>query len=290
MISLEEARDLINEIETLPTLPALVEELLQRLDDPNTTFAKITAIIERDPAMNARVLRLVNSAFYGLPRRISSLNTAVGILGFNSVRNLVLATSFFNMFRVKRAGFDSIGFWMHSLTCGVACKVISAHKAAVDDDSEFVFGLLHDVGKILMAAHMEDALSRVLGAVQAKDILFHEAEAELLQFTHQDLGAALAQRWRFPEPLIHAIRFHHRVDAAKAGQYEASLVHLGDVLARAMQVGWYGDARVPPIAETAWTAVGLDEKNLPAIMDEMHAGLLAAEEFIELIRHPGGKN
>ncbi|HUW55173.1 MAG TPA: HDOD domain-containing protein [Planctomycetota bacterium] len=283
MLLMEDARKIIDELEGLPTLPAVVSELLERAEDPNATVGNITEIVENDPSLNAKILKLVNSAFYGLPRRVSSLKTAVSILGFNAIRNIVLATSIFNMFGRRGVRFDSVGFWIHCLGCAVGCTTLFRRIDVTDEHSEFVYGLLHDLGKIVMAVHMEETMAAILKTARTEKLTFHEAEKALEGVTHAQLGAALAERWRFPETLTNAIRYHHNVESAGAGLTEASVVHVSDTLARALQLGWCGDDLIAPVSEAAWDAVGLSTGDVGDVMDRMHSGLIAAHAFIDLI-------
>ena len=284
--TLDDARRMIEEVEGLPTLPTVVSELLERASDPDTTVGNITEIIENDPALNAKILKLVNSAFYGLPRRISSLKTAVSILGFNAIRNIVLATSIFNLFSKRRIGFNSEGFWIHCLSCGVSCTVLGRRLKQTAERSDFVYGLLHDVGKILLAVHKEDLVARVLQTAREKRLSFCEAEREVIGVTHAQIGAALAEKWRFPEGLVRAIHYHHNVEAAGPGLTEAALVHVSDTFIRALQLGWCGDDTVDAVSEIAWNALNLTDRDVGAVMDDLMSGLIGASPFIDLILQP----
>ncbi len=283
MVLMEEARKVIDEIEGLPTLPTVVTELIERSEDPDATVADITEIIENDPSLNAKILKLVNSAFYGLPRRVSSLRMAVSILGFNAIRSIVLATSILNIFGKRRFGFDSMGLWMHCLSCAAGCTALLRRINETAERSEFVCGLLHDIGKIVMAEHMEDTVADILQTARTKHITFYEAEKELGGVTHAEIGAALAERWRFPESLINAIHYHHNVEPAGPGLTGAVIVHVSDILTRALQFGWCGDERISPVSETAWNSLGLADDDIGDIMDEMNSTLMAASAFIDLI-------
>jgi len=286
MTSMTDARAMVEDVEGLPTLPTVVSELLERSSDPDATVGNITEIIENDPALNAKILKLVNSAFYGLPRRVSSLQTAVSILGFNAIRNIVLATSIINMFHKRRIGFDSEGFWIHCLCTGVACNVLGRRVPGEQDHSEFVYGLLHDIGKIFLIVHHESALARVLEITREKSVSFADAEREVLGITHAEVGAAIAEKWRFPEALVRAIRYHHNVEAAGPGTTEAAITHVADTLVRALQIGWCGDRVMCPVSETAWQTLELADDQIGPIMDDMLNGLVAASAFIDLIREP----
>lgn len=280
--SIEAAQEIISNIAGLPTLPSVLGELLKMVADPQTSARDITGIISRDPALTSKVLKLVNSAFYALPQRVHSLQTAVSILGFNSVRNVAVAASFLKIFP-NREGFDAAGFWLHSLGAGVTCDVLVKDASGQDADA-FVYGLLHDVGKIVMVQYLSGEAERVLNRVKQRKCLFHEAEQELLGYTHAELGSVLAREWRFPDQLHRAIRYHHEPGRAGSSIREAALAHMGDLCARAMQIGWAGDDRVPAVSPAAWEALALTESAMPQLMENVHNGMLSAEAFIELTR------
>ena len=162
------------------------------------------------------------------------------------------------------------------------CSVAMAW-ALPDERSEFVYGLLHDIGKIVMAVHMEETMAAILKRARTEKLTFHEAEKALEGVTHAQLGAALAERWRFPETRINAIHYHHNVESAGPGLAEASVVQVSDTLARALQLGWCGDDLIAPVSEAAWDAVGLSTGDVGEVMDQMQSRLIAAHVFIDLI-------
>ena len=282
-----ELEKVIGRIDSLPTLPTVVARINQLIDDPTASAGDINEVISHDLALSAKILKLVNSAFYGFPRRISSMTHAVVILGFNTVRNIALSAFIFDAFDTRELAFGHRGFWLHSVGTGVASEVIAARAGMSSVDDAFVGGLLHDVGKVIMHQHLADDLGRVIERAARDGISFVEAERGELDYSHADLGALLMENWKLPVGLVSSLRYHHRPEeAGEQGGKAAAVVHLGDYFCRALLIGSGGDARMPPLVEGAWTGLGLTEADLPEILSEIGTEMSKATAFIELIK-PG---
>jgi putative nucleotidyltransferase with HDIG domain len=200
----------LNTIKDIPTLPTIVFELNQHLRNPETSIATISETIERDQAMALKILKLVNSAFYGFKSRVSDVRHAVVLLGFNAVRNVVVSVSVINALpkNILFQDFEMDAFWKHSLAVAVTSKNIAQKAGGDSPDNCFVGGLLHDVGKVIMAQYFQDLFVKVWTCMQKECLSFFEAEQQELPIDHARIGAHLAGRWALPEGLIDAIRWH----------------------------------------------------------------------------------
>ncbi len=200
----------LNTIKDIPTLPTIVFELNQHLRNPETSIATISETIERDQAMALKILKLVNSAFYGFKSRVSDVRHAVVLLGFNAVRNVVVSVSIINALpkNILFQDFEMDAFWKHSLAVAVTSKNIAQKAGGDSPDNCFVGGLLHDVGKVIMAQYFQDLFVKVWTCMQKECLSFYEAEQQELPIDHARIGAHLAGRWALPEGLIDAIRWH----------------------------------------------------------------------------------
>lgn len=278
---------IIGKIEGLPTLPTVVTRINQLIDDPTASAGDINEVISRDLALSSKILKVVNSAFYGFPRRISSMTHAVVILGFNTVRNIAVSAFIFDAFDTRELAFGHREFWLHSVGTGVASEVLAARAGMAGVDDAFVGGLLHDVGKIIMHQYLADDLKRVLDRAARDGISFVEAERAELDYGHAELGALLMENWKLPVGLVNSLRHHHSPEVTgNADCRIAAAVHLGDYFCRALQIGGGGDASMPPLGEAAWAALGLQESELPAMLSEITAEMNKATAFVELIK-PG---
>ena len=201
----------LDRIKDIPTLPTIVFELNKLLRDPDTSIKTVCDTIEKDQAITLKILKLVNSAFYGFKSKISDLRNAVALLGYNAVRNAIVSLSVINSFPkdVALMDFDITLFWKHSLAVAVTSKNIAQLSKKESPDNCFVGGLLHDTGKVILAQYFPRLFEAVCSTLQNEQISFYEAERKTLPIDHTKVGAHLAGKWQLPEGLVDAIRWHH---------------------------------------------------------------------------------
>jgi putative nucleotidyltransferase with HDIG domain len=201
----------LDRIKDIPTLPTIVFELNKYLRDPDTSIKTVCDTIEKDQAIALKILKLVNSAFYGFKSKISDLRNAVVLLGYNAVRNAIVSLSVINAFpkRVQLMDFDISQFWKHSLAVAVTSKNIAQLSRKESPDNCFVGGLLHDVGKVILAQYFPKLFEAVWSTLQNEHLTFYEAERKSLPIDHAKIGTHLAAKWQLPQGLIDAIRWHH---------------------------------------------------------------------------------
>jgi putative nucleotidyltransferase with HDIG domain len=204
----------IDNIKNLPTIPHVLAEVNKMLQDDDVSVKKMGDIIESDQVLTSKILKLVNSAFYGFRSRIVDIRQAVMILGFNTVRNALTAVSVIDLFRMKEkyGGFDIRELWEHSAIVAITGKHLAerAHLASPSDC--FVAGLLHDIGKLIMAEHFADIFKQALELTRERDISFIDAEREISSINHPLIGGYLARKWQLPNCLVDAILYHHAVN------------------------------------------------------------------------------
>lgn len=254
----------------LPSIPTSVAQILQILDDPDSSAADLSRAISMDQSLTVRILKAVNSAHYGFPRRIDTLDQAVAVLGYRSIRELVLMTSLFNEVNVKsgKASLDRSAFWKHAVGCGLAAKITAKHTGNFEGESVFIAGLLHDIGKVFLDAFLHDEYIRVVEVSQKHGVLLYEAEEKLLGANHTDFGIWLSEEWNLPHNLTSAIMHHHNPGMSTDHYTIVCLVHFGDILDRALNVENSLDYDIPRLDHKAWTALNLSTKTLNAIIDE----------------------
>ena len=278
---------IIREIGDLPTLPSVVAKVNELVNSANTSAGDINAVISRDVSLSAKVLKLVNSSFYGFPRRITSITHAVVILGFNTVRNLVLSAFVFGAFKSKTRKFDLQAFWTHSIATAVAANATAQHLSLPQNQKEdaFMSGLLHDVGKVIMCAFMEEESERVLEAVRERDILFMEAERDALprSMEHSALGSTLLEQWNLPVKIVQLVQKHHQPPAEGEDARMCALIHFADILARSLCIGNGGDNKIPRLEPAAWEQLGMKWEDTGRIMDQTLAEMQRTSAFFDLI-------
>ena len=262
---------IIRRVEDLPTLPRVVLKITELVNNPKSSARDLASVITDDQVLTARLLKFVNSAFYGFPQKISTATDAIVLLGFDAIRNLLLTTSMFDLFSDKNKGNElkREKLWDHSLGCAVAAKIIGDYMRYDNPEELFVSGLLHDIGKIVEMLFLPDDFARVVSIVENKNILMLTAEDHVLGYTHADVGRLLAERWNLPSRLVNVIACHHQPGLAGRFSQEAAIVHLADILCRAMNMGSGGDNKIPLLDKNAWETMQLKLNSVEPIMEEI---------------------
>jgi putative nucleotidyltransferase with HDIG domain len=265
------AKRVIDRIDDLPTLPRTILKITELVNNPKSSAKDLARVITDDQVLTARLLKLVNSSFYGFPQRISTVTGAIVLLGFDAIRNLLLTTSVFDVFSRKDmpGRLKQEEFWDHSLACAVGAKVIANHIRKDKVEELFVSGLLHDIGKIVEMMFLPEEFERITALVDERQILICQAEAEVLGYTHAEIGKLLAAKWNLPPKLMSIISHHHEPGAAGAFTLDAAVVHLADIFCRALSIGFGGDDQVPPLDPVAWQSLKIKTDAFEAIMAEM---------------------
>jgi len=192
----------------LPTMPAIAGQVVQAVDNPDSSIDDIRSLIEQDAAIAARILKISNSALYGFPSEIQSLSHAISLLGTMTVRNLVLAASMKDTY--KRFGLMEKLLWQHSSLAGPVAAMLATYRGvALDPDVAFTAGLMHHIGKTALANSHREEYERVMSTVYNDGRSFTEVENEIFGFSHAELGAAVIQQWGLPDSLVLTIQHHH---------------------------------------------------------------------------------
>jgi len=222
----------VGRIKEIPTLPLIVLELNKQLKNPKTSVASVARTIEKDQALSSNILKLVNSAFYGFKTKISDIRNAVVLLGYNAVRNAIVSISVIKAFSGDSAlrGFDISEFWKHSLAVAVTSKNISTMTKINSPDNCFVGGLLHDIGKVILAQYFQEMFAKVWLTSRNEEISFWSAEQNIVPADHAKIGAFLAARWKLPKGLVYAIRRHHAYQANVENEEFIRIIYLANAI------------------------------------------------------------
>lgn len=257
----------------ISSLPEITTRIVQVVEDPRATAHDMHEIVKNDPALAAKVLKVVNSAFYGLPSQIASLDRAILMLGLSAVKNIALAASLSRMFRAETISeeFEARDLWWHCVAVGVCAKLIASAGKAVEDDEAFVAGLVHDLGLFVGAQVFPKKVAIVMKRICAETgENFCEVEEEVIGANHQAIGSALANKWRFPPALRYAIGYHHDPSPLKPEFRKiATVIHVADTICCEARVGVWVTAQSQQLPEELLAFIGMNEEKL----DQVREGL-----------------
>ncbi len=200
----------LESIRNLPTIPIVVSELLSAIDNPKSSAASLAKIIEKDQALTIRVLRIANSPFYGYSRKISTIDLAIVILGFNTLKEIVLSLVVQRFFsKVNTKVFNIKEFWQYGLFCGSSSRYLSRKLGYKLAGEAFVAGLMHDIGILIIAEYFTPKYVEIKKYIKTHNVNLIDAEQAIMECTHSEIGAWLAEKWNLPEKLVASIRNHH---------------------------------------------------------------------------------
>ncbi len=227
--------EIIVAVDDMPPFPQVVQRAMQALADPEYEVVGLVDILKVDQAITANILKLCNSAYFGLPRKVSSLKEAVVYLGAKQLRQLLLSGAASKIFEKPNVGYTVFAdeLWRHALATAVMAQVLRKFKRLkIDENTLFTAALLHDVGKVVLSNFVAEKYLAIEKMVEGGESSFQEAEREVLGFDHAEIGGKIAQKWEFPESIITAIAFHHEpARAAKEFRILTELVALSNNLA-----------------------------------------------------------
>lgn len=276
-------------IRDLPTLPVVVDRIKAAVKDPRSDGQRIAKIIHDDPAVMARILKVVNSAFYGGREPITSLQTAVSRLGMAALQNIALSTSVFSSFdKGGGQGFDRKEFWRHSICTGIAATVISEHTPPQirlrhpGKDVVHLAGLLHDIGKIFYDQFFHDQFAEALRVSNIGKVPLFTVEKAVLGMDHAEAGMWLATKWKLSTDLMNVINYHHDPDHAEGKvKWFVELVHAANYICNIEKIGSGGDP-APVSVPDLWQRLGLTTGDTPNIVAQIRVESEKSESLLSL--------
>ncbi|GMT42348.1 MAG: histidine kinase [bacterium] len=277
--------NIVKMIDGLPAFSATVAKVIKLSSDPKAAPKDIIHAISIDPVLTAKVLRLINSAYFGVPFKVVSLNRAVVMLGLNTIKNVAIGSSVLTKVKMSRnfKWFTNDEFWEHSLGCGVGARILAAHIGVPAQNREeyFIAGLLHDIGKVVLIQNLPEEFSRLADPGYSPEDARTSLETKEFGINHAELGSLMAQKWKLPGLLAEAIVQHHapvfednELDMIKAA------VHLSDIACNNMGVGIKKYVDMDIIKEEIWKKLSVDPDKLENIFDSLNEKVAEAKVFL----------
>ncbi|MHB1664696.1 MAG: HDOD domain-containing protein [bacterium] len=290
----DEIMSAIKSTYSLPSLPEVISKINNLMEDDTVSVNYIGNLMTKDISLSAKILKVVNSPFYGFPQRIYNLNHALVLLGSNTLKSIIITSSIFDLMKDVMKGL-----WEHSLFCGLTAKYIAKQinngKQIIDEDLVFSAGLLHDIGKLIIAIKFKDDFNAVIKLAQEEKKVYFEAEKEVLSISHADVGYYLTKEWNYPASICTPIRFHHeflmlcssenidknyniksitnnknKLYYSKNYVIETAIVNLSDILAKSLGIGFSGSIYADEIKNEVLEVLSIDLAFLKKIIEEIY--------------------
>lgn len=275
----------------LPALPTVVAKIVELVDNPRTNAAMLARLISTDPALTIKMLKLANSAFYGFPRRIGTINLAIVLLGFETVKDLGISASLVERFNFNDPGidFDMTHFWEHSIGTAIAARLIIQEGQYRVVGEAFVAGLLHDIGRLVIIRYLPDEYREIQRLIREENLILWEAEKKVLGMTHADIGGRLTHRWNLPDQLVDAIRYHHQPLEQEKLSTLTAITYFADFLSRKHSPHFAQEGQVYGVAEPVANLLRLrrnaeGEVDLEDYLTKFDQEFQRAQTFRELVR------
>ncbi len=285
---------LVKSIVDLPTLPQVITTLMTMLDDPEASVRDINNIMGKDQTLVAKMLKLVNSAFYAIPKRVTSVSQAISILGFKTVKSIVLSASIIGMFDGDDEDFNYQEFWVNSLGVGTISRYIILSLSddplsgcgSLHPDSGFVTGLIGGIGKVVLEQYCHDDFSRIIEKARGDRLSFADAERAVVDTSYASIGYWLVKRWNLSEDVQVPIKYQDDIEACPEDfRTMAAVLSLAKYLCRLKRYGQAGDFDDPPRPpKSAALALSLSKETLPMLTKGLAEEFTKAEAFLSMIR------
>jgi putative nucleotidyltransferase with HDIG domain len=258
---------LLTLVERMPAFPKSVQRVLELTRNADVAPKSIVEVIEKDPVLTARILKVINSAFYALPSKVAGVAQAVVMLGINTVKNLAIRSAAVGMIPARNdAGFDTDQYLLHSLGCAEVAKALAQKYGDTDPADAYIGGLLHDFGKILFTLYMPEPFRVALESCVAENVPLHVSERELLGADHTTAGALLAQKWQFPESLVECIRTHHHPPPEKG---LGRSLFLANQIVKVLEFGASGNPKIAELPPGLGGKLGGDYASIAGALPDL---------------------
>ncbi|MEW5797143.1 MAG: HDOD domain-containing protein [Candidatus Zixiibacteriota bacterium] len=281
-------KQVISNIRNLPTPPIVFHQIQKVIHDPRVSAGQIAKILQEDPAMSVKVLKLTNSAFYGLQREVESVKQAVVIVGLEAIKNLVLAASVLDMFKGKDVDQEfQEKFWRHSLAVGFGARLLARMgkvRGMLDPETAFSGGLLHDIGKVIMCCFLPREHTQVKQARLAdREKPTHEIEDQVLGYNHAQIGAILAEQWKLPHRLFDAVAHHHQPAASQSGEPIPYVIHVANYVAKRTFYDRDEQFLVGHLELGSLEMLEIKDSDLDNLAESLRQEYLKAETFMQMV-------
>lgn len=278
------AEKILNSISDLPPFPVVIQRALQLIDDPKTSAQDVVDVIQYDQSITANVLKLCNSAYFGLRRKVHSLREALVMIGFNPLMEIIMSRESVSLFSGSCKGYDleQGDLWRHSVACALLSRIIAKRINREANPTHFTAALLHDIGKMILSRFVSDSFKEIQCLTKEGRLSFIEAEREVLGMDHAQLGGKIVAQWKFPEIIISAVRYHHTPLSATENQEIVQLIYLCDLVSMLTGLGGGADGLSYHACEEVMKRFQLEEEDIERFIVQLGTNFHLVKEMLNI--------
>ena len=274
-------KQIMSKVRSFPGMPATAGKLLPLLKNPDSDASKIEDILRYDPGLTANILKLTNSAYFGIPAKISSVRQAIMLLGWKRLIQLVTTMCMSDLMKDSVAGYDlpKGELWRHSIAVSVAADVLVKSLQISEAEEVFTAALLHDIGKLVLGDYVKEDMPKI-DAMVAKGISFEVAEYIVLGTDHAEIGSNILKNWSFPTPLVEAVHWHHDPNSCSGHCLMSDIVHIADILGQMAGFGKKSEDREPVPINDVLERLGLKREDLELLAEQTSERVSVIDEAL----------
>ena len=274
--------DIVGRVNNIPSLPEVVTQVVRLINDPRSSADQIHKIMVKDQAMAAKILRMVNSVYYGLPDPIHSLEQAIVILGFKTIRSIAMSIAVLNLFQQQDANFNMKSYWTHSAVMAQICRLLAGKANLPDPEIAFITGLLKDIGMLIMVQYAPDETKKIIAVAREFRYDIQRASRKVMATDHAEIGAWLCEQWELPETLSNSIRHQGDLEGAKDPKL-TSVLMFGEYLCGLKKIRFAGQCAEPKIDAEVWTHLGIDKTALVEVLSVINDEVDNAKTLLQMV-------
>jgi len=261
------AQVLVKDVQ-LTSFPDIYYRIQKVLNDPKSSASYLAEVIGKDTGLSTKLLRIANSAFYGLPSKVDTVTRAITMIGLNEITTLAMGVLAMRFFKgIPQGLIDMKTFWVHSIACGSVASIMARGNKGLEEERFFVAGMLHDMGRLVMAIALPQTTVETIRRSRSSLIPLFQIEKELFGYDHAYVASALLRKWNFPVALENMVKHHHEPGGAPQ-LLDASLIHIANIIALACQFGHSGEVFVPPLSDKAWKTLNMTPSVLAPVISQ----------------------
>jgi len=275
----------IKTIKNLNMLPAVVSKLLQITSNPKSSVQDVAKIVKNDFTLSANILKIVNSPFYGFPRKIVTVNDALVILGYTDIRNIALSLTVFD-----KLGYTKLininEFWRHSLGVAITSKMLAEIIKYPKPDEAFICGQLHDIGKLILSEYFPEMFKKIIDLANNEKLFIIEAEEKILDgINHAQIGSWICEKWKLPPLITRTVAMHHSPMIAGKFDELSTIVNAADFIIKDSEIGFSGDCKLPEVDADVFEFLNISDEKIDLIYNDVKLKINQAEVFLNMIKN-----